>query len=147
MPSARLNFVDHPDGSFSCQAIFSPDGYDPASMAHQACRILDEFVGSIRQEAPEDGTQEWDEANRPTQDTEAYMHFTDVDLAFRLNLQYLPKSRGFVQGSPAHEACMRAHARLEFLHQAVSDAVLKRTVQETPVMVSRQKINELNGNG
>lgn len=146
MPTARLNFADHPDGTFSCQAVWLGD-YDPSSPSHQNVRILEAFINGSRFVAPEDGTDEIADAARPTLETEAHMMFRDEGEAFRLHLEYLPKARGFVAGSPAHEACMLAHSKLEYLNRAVSDALVTRAGSGGVVsVVAKERINWANGN-
>ena len=150
MSEARLNFADHPDSTFSCMAVYLPaasfgSSYNPKSHAHQNCRILYEYINGIRHEAPDDGRPEDEEANRPTLETEAYMHFTDHGDAFRLHRQYLPKTKGFNPKSPAHQACMLAHARLDALNRAVSDALVKDAGEEHPRVVTKEQINAVSG--
>ena len=101
MAEARLNFVDHPDGCFSCQSVFI-GGYDPASPSHQNVQILDRYIGTIREAIPEE--EDADEtASRPTLASSASMEFTDEDGGCRLRMKCTPKA-----DSPAYLACMKA---------------------------------------
>ncbi len=145
MSEARLNFADHPDSTFSCNAVFI-GGVNSRSRAHQVCSILEEYVRSIREAVPEPLIVLHEaEASLPELETQAFMRFRDENGAIRFHLRYLPTRSGFVQGSPAHEACMRAHGELERVCAAVSDALMTRAY-EKPVVISREKINTLNGN-
>ncbi len=150
MPEARLNFTDHSDGSFSCQAVFLPpavigSSYNPRSHAHQQCRILKQFIDTMHQEAPDDGMDEAVEVNRPTLPTEAYMHFTDMGEAFRLHREYLPAKPGYQASSPAHQACAMAHRALNQLNKAESDAIVTLAGSDIR-MVPKEQINQASGN-
>lgn len=145
MSEARLNFVDHPDSSFSCTAVFLPpavigSSYNPKSHAHQQCRILKQLIDATHQGAPDDGMHELVEVNRPTLETEAYMHFTDMGEAFRLHREYLPAKPGYQESSPAHQACAMAHRALNQLNKAESDAIVTRGGADIG-MVSKEQIN------
>jgi len=85
------------------------------------------------------------EASRPEKETQAFMRFRDENGAVRFGLRYVPDKPGFVPGSPAHEAAMRAHGELERVMKAVSDAILRRPGGDVAV-VSKERINALNGN-
>jgi hypothetical protein len=119
--------------------------YNPRSHAHQQCRILQQYITSIRIEAPDDGMDEGTEASRPTLDTEAFIHLIDEGEAFRLHRHYLPKEKGFNLKSPAHQACMLAHARVDSLNRAVSDALALDAGEERPRLVSKARINAVSG--
>lgn len=141
---ARLNFSDHPDGSFSCQAMWHGD-YDPSSQAHQNIRILQGFVDQYRTAVGDNDVDDADAAGIPTLETKAHIHLTDVDGAFRLQLSYLPQ--GYTAKSHAHEACRQAHAFLEYINWAVTDAIITRPGPAGVMSVkSKQCINAENGN-
>lgn len=149
MPEARLNFTDHPDSTFSCTAVFLPpavigSSYNPKSHAHQQCRILKQYIDALHQVAPDDGMDEAVEVNRPTAETEAYMHFEDYGEHFRLHRVYLPEKPGYQPSSPAHKACLLAHQALNALNKAESDAFVSRGGDEIKV-VSKDTINTGNG--
>lgn len=138
MAEARLNFADHPDGSFSCQAVWHGD-YTPASLSHQNVRILEEYIGSIREAIPDD-LDEDEAASRPTLKTEASMHFTDEGGGCRLRMRCTPKA-----DSPAYIACMKALRFFEFINQASSDALATRS-DGVAVVVRKEVINGRNNN-
>lgn len=138
MMEARLNFSDHPDGSFSCQAVWIGD-YDPASPSHQNVRILEQYIGTIREAIPEDHDDEA-AASRPTLKTQASMHFTDENGGCRLRMKCTPK-----RDSPSYIACMKALRFFEFLNKANSDALMTREDGLT-VVVGRDVINQKMGN-
>lgn len=141
---ARLNFSDHHDGSFSCQAVWHGE-YDSTSQAHQTVRILQGFIDQYRTAIGDNDEDDDEAAGIPTRETSAHIHLTDVDSAFRLQLKYLP--RGYQAGSPAHEACRQAHQFLEYTNRAVSDAIITRPGSEGIMSVrSKWQINMENGN-
>ena len=151
MAEARLNFSDHPDGTFSCQAIWHGE-FNPLSQSHQTIRTLQDFIDTIKEAVPDDvddrdDLAEIEAGSRPTLPTQAFMHLTDVGDVFRMQLQYLPKESGLDQNSPAHQACLQAHLLLEHLNRAVSDAVVTRpgSVGIQAVRL-RHAINAENGN-
>ena len=128
MSDARINFADHQDGTFSCQAIWKGE-FNALSPSHQMVHVLREFVDAVREGVPgevDDEVGEVEDGNRPTLPTEAFMQFSDTGDNFRLKLQYLPKEQGFNPKSPAHQACRQAHALLEYMSKAVSDAIITR---------------------
>ncbi len=139
MPEARLNLSDHPDGTFSCQAVYYY-GYNPQSKAHQAVRLLRQYIDLTREAIPgEDGTDEVD-TNRPTLETESFMRFTDEGGSVRMQIECIPKA-----DSPSYQACMHAKSYFEFLHKADSDALLTRQ-DGLSVVVGRESINQRSGN-
>lgn len=138
MGQARVNFVDHHDSTFSCQAVFI-GGYDPSSPSHQNVQILERYIGTIREAIPEE--EDADEtASRPTLPTEASMHFTDENGGCRLRMKCVPKA-----DSPAYGACMKALRFFEFLNKADSDALVTRE-DGLAVVVGKETINGRNGN-
>lgn len=136
MPEARLNFVDHPDGSFSCQAVFV-SGYDHSSVSHQNVRILERYISGGHEAIPEDRDDEI-EAGRPTLETEAFMHFTDEAGGCRLRINAVPKA-----DSSAYRACLDALKFFEFTNKAASDALMTREDGLT-LVVGRESINQRN---
>ena len=138
MSEARLNFVDHPDGTFSCQAIFH-GGFDAKSHAHQAAKILEQYVSLTRSSVPEDGATEQEKENRPTLDTEMFLYFADEGESFRLRIAGKPSVT-----SPSYVACMQAKGFLEANWHAISDALMTRE-DGIAVVVSRETINGDNG--
>lgn len=138
MSEARLNFSDHPDSTFSCQAIFH-GGYDPKSPSHQAARILERYIASTREAIPEDRDEE-ETAGRPTLRTEAFMQFSDEAGGCRMRIQCVPRA-----DSPAYLACMQAKTVFEYMHKACSDALVTREDGLT-VVVGRDVINQKMGN-
>lgn len=145
MLEARLNFCDHPDGTFSCNVVFLPpaligSSYNPASKSHQTARILKEFLDVLYAEAPDDGRLELVEVNRPSLETEASMHFTDMGEQFRLHRVYLPAKSGYQASSPAHQACANAHRALNLLNKAESDAIVSRGNGDVGI-ISKELIN------
>jgi len=150
MAEARLNFTDHPDGTFSCQAVFLPPAiigpsYNPRSKAHQTVRILKQYIDVMHEQAPNDGMDEMVEVNRPSLDTEAYMHLTDMGEQFRLHRVYLAAKPGYVESSPAHQACAMAHRALDYLNRAESDAIVTRAGEDVG-LVAKEVINARSGN-
>lgn len=144
---ARLNFVDHPDSTFSCNAIFFGE-YNPQSRAHNACRILAAYIEEQREKPPEYIHLLHEvEVSRPELETQAFMLFQDEGEAIRFNLQYLPdkgkQESSFKPESPAHAAANLAHCKMESVFMAVSDAIM--TQSDRTVVVKRDKINTLNG--
>jgi len=135
MAEARLNFSDHPDGTFSCQAVFL-GGYDSRSKAHQAVRILRQYIDLIRETVP--GETEEVDANRPTLETESYMRFIDESGSVRMQIQCVPSL-----ASPSYVACLKAKSYFEFLHRADSDALMTRD-DGLAVVVGRDAINARN---
>lgn len=138
MSEARLNFVDHPDGTFSCQAVFH-GGFDAKSHAHQAAKILEHYVCLTRSSVPEDGATEQEQVNRPTLETEMFMYFTDEGESFRLRIAGKPSVT-----SPSYVACMQAKGFLEANWHAVSDALVTRG-DGLAVVVGKATINGRNG--
>lgn len=138
MAEARLNFSDHPDNTFSCQAVWKGD-FDPSSPSHQNVRILEQYIGTIREAIPEDRDDEA-AASRPTLPTEASMHFTDENGGCRLRMKCTPRA-----DSPAYVACMKALRFFEFINKADSDALVTRE-DGLAVVVGKETINGRNGN-
>lgn len=138
MGTAYLNFCDHNDGTFSCQAVWTSE-YDPASPSHQNVQILERYIGAIREAIPEE--EDADEtASRPTVASSASMEFTDEDGGCRLRMRCTPKA-----DSPAYLACMKALRFFEFLNKANSDALVTRE-DGLAVIVGKETINERNHN-
>ena len=137
MSESRLNFSDHIDGSFSCQAIYY-DGYDPRSKAHQAVRLLRQYIDIIRDAVPEEDGEDG-EVNRPTLETESFMRFLDEGGSVRMQIQCVPSVE-----SPSYVACMKAKAYFEFLHRADSDALMTRQ-DGLSVVVGKDAINQRSG--
>lgn len=136
MAEARLNFSDHPDGTWSCQAVFV-GGYDPTSPSHQNVRILERYISWGHEAVPE-YREDADGASRPTLETEAFMHFTDEAGGCRLQLQAVPKA-----DSSAYRACLNALKFFEFANKAQSDALMTRE-DGIAVVVGRETINKRN---
>lgn len=133
---ARLNFSDHPDSTWSCQAVFV-GGYDPSSPSHQNVRILERYISGGHEAIPEDRDDEI-EAGRPTLETEAFMHFTDEAGGCRLQIHAVPKA-----DSSAYRACLDALKFFEFTNKAASDALMTRE-DGIAVVVGRESINQRN---
>lgn len=133
---SRLNFSDHEDGTWSCQAVFI-GGYDPTSPSHQNARILERYISGSHEAFTEDIDADL-EAGRPTLDTEAFMHFTDESGDCRLHIQAVPKA-----DSSAYRACLDALKFFEFMNTAKSNAVMTRE-DGIAVVVGRESINQRN---
>jgi len=138
MGEAYLNFVDHPDSSFSCQDVFVGD-YDPSSPSHQNVQILDRYMETVMDAIPDD-MDEVEAASRPIMKPQASMHFSDENGGCRLRMKCTPKA-----DSPAYLARMKALRFFEFLNKASSDALVTRE-DGLAVIVGRETINGRNGN-
>lgn len=138
MAEARLNFSDHPDSSFSCQAVFYY-GYDPRSKAHQAVRLLHQYLDLTREAIPSEVGEGDSEVNRPTLATESFMRFTDENGSVRMQIECVPDAK-----SPSYHACMQAKSYFEFLHKAESDALMTRQ-DGISLVVGKDAINERAG--
>lgn len=132
MGEARLNFVDHSDGTVSCQMVFR-DGYDRASRAHQAARLMQGYLDSLREAVP--GTDDEAAALPDELPTQAYMRLTDEGGSVRLQIECVPDA-----ASPAYRACQQAKELFEVLHRAESDALLTRQ-DGLSLVLSRETIN------
>lgn len=138
MAQARLNFVDHPDHTFSSQTVWIGE-YDPASPAHQNAQILSRYLDVIRGVIPEDA-DEIAEASRPVLDTGGFIQLTDENGGCRLQMGGKPKA-----DSPSYIARMKALRFFEFLNQAASDALVTRE-DGLAVVVGKETINQRNHN-
>ncbi len=136
MPEARLNLSDHPDGTFSCQAVYYY-GYEPRSKAHQAVRLLHQYIDLTREAIH--GEVEDSEVSRPTLATESFMRFTDENGSVRMQIECVPDVK-----SPSYHACMQAKSYFEFLHKAESDALMTRQ-DGISLVVGKDAINERAG--